>query len=162
MIMLLAFASQQAFSEQVKKSRSGICHDRSSIYYEKMKNFRPYPNLKDCLNHGGRLPKYKSNNRDKDLTIYDRNDYPHWIDEDKDCKNTRAEILIRDSLKPVEFKRAKGCLVISGKWLDPYTNKIFVLASDIDVDHIVPIYHAHKMGAYKWTKKQKKHLPMIL
>ncbi|MCX6734319.1 MAG: hypothetical protein NTZ25_00210 [Candidatus Peregrinibacteria bacterium] len=42
---------------QVKKSTSGICHERGSTYYDKTKNFQPYLSLDDCLNSGGRLPK---------------------------------------------------------------------------------------------------------
>lgn len=41
----------------VKKSKSGICHDRSSRHYDRTKNFTPYKTLKACLDSGGRLPK---------------------------------------------------------------------------------------------------------
>ncbi|PAJ72019.1 hypothetical protein CJF42_23495 [Pseudoalteromonas sp. NBT06-2] len=87
---------------------------------------------------------------------YNRKDWPHWIDEDNDCQNTRSEILQRDSLSPVRFKRSKGCNVTWGKWLDPYTNQTFTKASDIDIDHVVPLAHAHKFGGYNWTRKQKR------
>lgn len=90
------------------------------------------------------------------IVKYDRKAWPHWIDEDKDCQNTRAEILIRDSLEPVKFKRNKGCNVTFGKWLDPYTNQVFYKASDIDIDHLYPLYHAHGNGAANWTRDQKR------
>ncbi len=41
----------------VKMSKSGICHDVSSRHYERMKNFKPYKSLQECLNDGGRKPK---------------------------------------------------------------------------------------------------------
>lgn len=41
----------------VKKSRSGICHDRSSPWYEQTIHFEPFDSLKECLDSGGRLPK---------------------------------------------------------------------------------------------------------
>jgi hypothetical protein len=41
----------------VKKSSSGICHDKKSQYYAKTKNFKSFKTLKECLDSGGRLPK---------------------------------------------------------------------------------------------------------
>jgi len=41
----------------VKKSKSGICHDRSSRSYKRTKKFVPYDSVEECLGSGGRLPK---------------------------------------------------------------------------------------------------------
>lgn len=90
------------------------------------------------------------------LTNYNRKDWPHWVDADSDCQDTRAEILIRDSRTPVKFKRNKGCNVSWGEWLDPYTSQVFTKASDLDIDHVVPLAHAHKTGAANWTREQKR------
>jgi len=97
-------------------------------------------------------PKHKSTYSTK----YNRKNWTHWVDYDNDCQDARAEILIRDSLEPVKFKRNKGCRVTWGKWLDPYTLRTYTKASDIDIDHIVPLAHAHYSGAANWTKKQKR------
>ncbi len=40
-----------------KLSTSGICHDASSRHYERVKNFKPYESMQECLNSGGRTPK---------------------------------------------------------------------------------------------------------
>ena len=41
----------------VKMSTSGICHDASSRHYERVKNFKPYESMQECLDNGGRAPK---------------------------------------------------------------------------------------------------------
>ena len=46
---------------------------------------------------------------------YDRRDYPHWIDPDQDCQNTRHEVLVEESTVPVQFKTNKKCRVVTGK-----------------------------------------------
>ena len=56
---------------------------------------------------------------------YNRKDYRHWIDEDRDCQNTRNEVLIQESLEPVTYKSSKGCKVSSGKWYGSFTGKSF-------------------------------------
>jgi len=87
---------------------------------------------------------------------YERKSWPHWTDEDRDCQNTRAEMLIRDSLAPVKFKRNKGCSVSHGKWLAPYTGETYTKASKLDIDHIVPLYHAHQTGGANWSRTEKR------
>jgi len=43
---------------QVKKSTSGICHERDvSVYYINTKNYTPYDTIEACLDSGGRLPE---------------------------------------------------------------------------------------------------------
>ena len=42
-------------------------------------------------------------------------------------------------------------MVVSGKWIGLYTGKIFDQASDIDIDHIIPLREAHISGALVWS-----------
>ena len=38
---------------------------------------------------------------------YERKDWKHWVDEDKDCQNARHEVLVAESAEPVGFKTSK-------------------------------------------------------
>lgn len=87
---------------------------------------------------------------------YNRKDWPHWIDKDNDCQNTRAEMLLRDNTGTIKFKRNKPCNVSWGEWVCPYTGKVFDKASDVDIDHIVPLKHAHNNGGANWSRAQKR------
>jgi len=133
----------------------------------------------------------RTNAKEKAPTIdnmYSRDLYPHWIDEDNDCQDTRAEILIRDSVGKVKFKRTKGefeskmanlgrgwrhrkgagvqyadgnavkkpCNISHGEWVGPYSGKTFTKASDLDIDHIVPLAHAHRNGADIWSRDKRR------
>lgn len=86
---------------------------------------------------------------------YQRKHWKHWTDSDRDCQNTRAEILIARSLTSVSFDR-KGCKVMRGKWNDYYFPEVHTLASFVDIDHLVPLKHAHQTGGNKWSKKKKE------
>lgn len=41
----------------VKKSSTGICHQKGTDYYAKTKDFTAYASINTCLQSGGRLPK---------------------------------------------------------------------------------------------------------
>lgn len=71
---------------------------------------------------------------------YNRKDWPHWVDADGDCQNTRQEILIASSRRPVQFKNSKHCTVVSGEWVGAYTGKVFTKASDV-LSSILAIDH---------------------
>jgi hypothetical protein len=86
---------------------------------------------------------------------YNRKHWKHWIDEDKDCQNTRQEILIDRSLTPVQLNK-KGCTVKSGKWMDYYYPEVHTNASLVDIDHLVPLMNAHQTGGALWTRKLKE------
>lgn len=87
---------------------------------------------------------------------YDRKLYGNtWGDADKDCQDTRQEVLIQESLTPVILD-TKGCKVISGKWYDPYTAKVFEDPRDLDIDHFIPLKEAHVSGAALWPKDRKE------
>ena len=90
---------------------------------------------------------------------YDRDDWNHWIDSDKDCQNLRQELLIEQSLEPVTFttrKDKKDCTVKTGKWAGIYTGNTYTKASDLDIDHMVPLNWAHLHGGWKWSKEEKE------
>lgn len=76
-----------------------------------------------------------------------------WVadPQDEHCYNTRAKVLIRDSLGPVDFN-STGCWVVSGRWQDPYAGREHTQASDIHIDHFVPLKNAYLSGAHKWDR----------
>ena len=117
-------------AELVKKSKSGICHDTASSYYARTKNFTPYGSLSECLNSGGRLPKGSGAAgptaaiSSQGSSEYDRAYFGSWADEDRDCINTRHEILMKQSTSTIDTGTNR-CTVSRGRWLDPYTGKTF-------------------------------------
>ena len=86
---------------------------------------------------------------------YDRDLYKHWIDADRDCQDTRQEVLISESLQPVVLDD-RGCRVVSGEWLDLYTGQTFTDPSRLDIDHFIPLSEAHRSGADTWTLEQRQ------
>ena len=161
---------------QVKRTTSDICHDTSSGYYDGIKRFTNYSNLEACLASGARLPKrYFDPAADTApsqqmahamatvrpsniayLRPFNRRDWPHWVDTDKDCQNTRAELLIAQSLAAVTFRNDKLCSVTGGHWDDPFSGKTWTRAIDVDIDHVVPLKWAHGRGGSKWSKTKRQ------
>ena len=87
---------------------------------------------------------------------YDRKSYRHWVDEDRDCQNARHEVLLEESQGGVSFKTSKGCRVIAGNWLDPYSGRMITDASQLDIDHLVPLKEAHESGGYAWDAQTRQ------
>ena len=90
------------------------------------------------------------------ITRYNRKDWRHWIDEDGDCQNTRAEILISQSQVSVEFATSRDCRVIKGSWIGRLTGVLLSDASDVDIDHVIPLSYAHGHGGFSWSPSKKK------
>ena len=87
-------------------------------------------------------------------TGYNRALFKHWIDADKNGCNTRAEVLIEEAItKP---KVGAKCTLTGGKWLSAYDGKSVSKASDLDVDHMVPLAEAWRSGAWKWSSSQRQ------
>jgi len=86
---------------------------------------------------------------------YDRRLYKHWVDQDKDCQDTRQEVLISESIEPVILDD-KGCRVVSGLWEDTFTGNTYTDPSDLDIDHMVPLKEAHLSGAHLWSLSRRE------
>jgi len=87
-------------------------------------------------------------------TGYKRSAFKHWIDADRNGCNTRAEVLITEAIeKP---KVGPKCKLTGGKWLSAYDGKTITNASQLDVDHMVPLAEAWRSGAWKWTAAQRQ------
>jgi uncharacterized protein DUF1524 len=126
---------------------------------KKMKNGYYHVRLPDSSDKGWiyktlvRRYKYKAS----DIELYQRRLYKHWVDIDRDCQDTRVEVLIRDAHDGhVTYKSNNKCRVTGGKWYDPYTNKIYTNPKRLDVDHVVPLKNAHLSGGWAWSKEKKE------
>lgn len=141
----------------VKKSVSGICHDQSSSYFLKTKHFTPYKTLDDCLRAGGRLPKHSNRQHHSNTAAadYSRDKFGHgWQDFDHDGKDTRQEVLIAQNTGNLVYN--KHGRVLHGKWISLYSGQVFTDASQLDVDHVVPLSWAWKHGADKWSQEKRE------
>ena len=86
---------------------------------------------------------------------YKRSLFKHWIDANKNGKDTRAEVLIAESLVSVRFS-STGKTVSTGKWLSLYDGETWTKASDVDVDHVVALAEAWRSGAWKWSAARRQ------
>ena len=85
---------------------------------------------------------------------YNRSAFKHWIDANKNGCDTRAEVLIAEAVeKP---KIGTKCKLTGGKWVSAYDGKTITSASQLDVDHLVPLAEAWRSGAWKWTAGQRQ------
>ena len=91
-----------------------------------------------------------------DIPTYDRDDWRHWTDEDRDCQNTRHEVLIQESRAEVKYKDERECQVLIGEWYGAFTGTTVTEAADLDVDHLVPLKNAHQSGGWNWTAERKE------
>jgi hypothetical protein len=82
---------------------------------------------------------------------YDRDThFGGWTDDDADCLDTRAEVLVRDS-DGTTAGDAGGCHIRQGRWTDPYGGEVLTAAADVDIDHFVPLKNAYDSGAWRWS-----------
>ncbi|GGY85082.1 HNH endonuclease [Streptomyces nitrosporeus] len=83
---------------------------------------------------------------------YSRDKFPHWITQSGAC-NTREVVLKRDGTGVVQDS---SCAATSGSWYSPYDGATWTAASDVDIDHMVPLAEAWRSGASSWTNAQRQ------
>jgi len=161
-IYCILFSSPGLAVYIIKQSNSGICHPPESSWYERTKNYTAFESLEECLTADGRLPKgitlgssgssavpVKSVDADK----YVRSKFGSgWTT--KNCRDTRARLLVETSTLPVRFATNDGCLVTSGRWVSSWTGDV-LNAGDIDIDHVVALSWAWHRGAAAWKRGRR-------
>ncbi len=85
---------------------------------------------------------------------------PAWADVDRNGCDQRNDVLHRD-LTDVEVREGTGgCVVVAGTLDDPYTGSVvpFVKAeaSEVPIDHVVPLAAAWVQGAAAWPADQRR------
>ncbi|KAL8910424.1 MAG: hypothetical protein Q9171_004262 [Xanthocarpia ochracea] len=85
-------------------------------------------------------------------TGYSRDLFPHWITQSGAC-NTRETVLRRDGTSVVTDS---ACAATSGRWYSPFDGAVWYAASDVDIDHMVPLSNAWKSGAASWTTSRRQ------
>jgi hypothetical protein len=88
----------------------------------------------------------------EDRTGYNRDLFPHWITQSGAC-NTREVVLKRDGTNVVQDS---ACAATSGSWFSPYDGATWTAASDVDIDHLVPLAEAWDSGASGWTTARRQ------
>ena len=87
---------------------------------------------------------------------YDRDLFPHWIDADGDGCNTRYEVLIDEAV--VAPTISGSCDLTGGTWSSPYDGVTLHGASEVQIDHLVPLAEAWYSGAFAWTTERRQVL----
>lgn len=102
-----------------------------------------------------------------DKVKYSNRDWPHWalMSADNTCWTVKEEVLakqaIPDSLEFIDKNhqptkdKSKACSISSGKWIDPYSGDTIKEVDMMDVDHIVSLEQANKMGGADWSAEKK-------
>ena len=89
-------------------------------------------------------------------TGYDRDRYfGDWKDTNRDCQNTRAEVLIQESKVRTTYTTSRRCTVRSGKWVTNWDNRTHYSASAVQIDHLVPVHEAWGSGARSWSQARR-------
>ena len=87
---------------------------------------------------------------------YSRDLFRHWTDQDGDCQDTRAEVLIAESQVAPTFTTTRRCSVATGRWYSPYDGAAWTQAGDVDIDHRVALKEAWESGARTWAAADRQ------
>ncbi|MBE8517819.1 HNH endonuclease [Amycolatopsis sp. H6(2020)] len=83
---------------------------------------------------------------------YSRDEFPHWDKVDANC-DVREQVLKRDGK---DVKTDAQCAAKSGTWVSPYDGETWHKASDVDIDHMVPLGQAWISGAKSWPRERRE------
>ena len=87
---------------------------------------------------------------------------PRWADVDRNGCDTRNDILRRDLADAETKPGSRGCVVTSGRLLDPYTGVELAFdkarAAEVQIDHVVSLSNAWQTGAQSLSPEARTSL----
>ncbi|MBG0825974.1 HNH endonuclease [Planomonospora sp. ID91781] len=86
------------------------------------------------------------------MTGYSRERFPHWAAQGSGC-DTREMVLARDGQN---VQRDAACRAVAGTWHSAYDGRTLSAASQVDVDHVVPLAEGWRSGADAWSDTERK------
>ncbi len=86
---------------------------------------------------------------------YSRDAWRYPFDADRDCRNTRAEVLQQETKAAIGWNWS-GCTAVSGRWFSYFDGRTHTLASAVQIDHLVPLHEAHGSGGAPWGPLRKR------
>ncbi len=91
------------------------------------------------------------------MTGYSRAKFPHWMSQSRKGSgcDTREVVLARDGK---DVRQDSECKATSGAWRSVYDGKTLTAASQIDIDHVVPLANAWRSGADGWSTQRRRAL----
>jgi len=101
-------------------------------------------------------------------TGYDREEFGYaWMDTAdgvplaRNGCDTRNDLMKRDG-QELRFRSGSDCVVVSMTLADPYTGKEIAWrkqdAAEVQIDHVVPLSYAWRMGASRWPESKREQL----
>ncbi|WP_443076205.1 HNH endonuclease family protein [Streptomyces sp. NBC_01716] len=101
-------------------------------------------------------------------TGYDRDEFGYaWMDTADGVPLARNGCDTRNDLlklhgRNVQFRVGSDCVVVSMDLYDPYTGKDIAWkkakATEVQIDHVVPLSYAWQMGAARWSEEKRQRL----
>ncbi|MCY4162966.1 MAG: HNH endonuclease family protein [bacterium] len=84
---------------------------------------------------------------------YDRDDWKHWTDADRDGQDTRQEVLDAESLAATVVANRR---IRQGLWRSLYDGQQITDAGQLDIDHVVALGEAHESGGWAWDASTRE------
>lgn len=86
---------------------------------------------------------------------YNRDLFPHWVDDNGNRCDTREDVLISESRTTAQVD-PYGCKVVAGDWVSLYDGLTFTDPSELDIDHVVALAEAWDSGAAGWDTVRRR------
>ena len=77
------------------------------------------------------------------------------VDTNRDCRSTRVEVLLAESLHRPQFTRP-GCQVRSGQWFSSFDRRTVTSGQKVTAAYAVPLAEAWSSGARSWPAAKRR------